>query len=334
MATQVDNYSPAEDYGFPMFDGSTGELMYKVPAPNSLRIRRKAFVRMLGEGIDIQYGKRLVSFDATSGPGVTATFADGSIAKADILIGADGAHSTVRTQLLGPEKAAATLMPLLMCMTICKLPVELIKEFQKHHHRICALFHPDGSFFLVGVHDAYDKPDPADWDFTVGHFWPAEPPTNPLAGRDGGEIIREIKRRMSVLGKWAEPWPSIARSIDERQPAYASFISYWATQRWDDHEARGKVTLMGDAAHPMPPHRGSGLGNAIQDVSKLLEEIKNMKANDSESLQEAVKRYEEEMWPRGAETVRVTVETAKQTQNWDAFKKSSFFTKDLDERVA
>lgn len=59
-----------------------------------------------------------------------------------------------------------------------------------------------------------------------------------------------------------------------------------------------------------------------------------MEAGTAEALLEAVRRYEHEMWPRGAETVRVTVETAKQALNWETLKKSSLFTKDLNERVA
>lgn len=106
----------------------------------------------------MQYGKRLVGFDATSGPGVTATFADGSTANATILIGADGAHSAVRKQLLGPEKAAASLIPLLMNITICKLPVEMIREFQKQHHRIAAIYHPNGSLFFVAGMFSYKFP--------------------------------------------------------------------------------------------------------------------------------------------------------------------------------
>lgn len=54
MTTQVDHVPPSEDYVFPMFNGATGEYIYGVPAPNSLRIRRKAFVKMLGEGIDVE----------------------------------------------------------------------------------------------------------------------------------------------------------------------------------------------------------------------------------------------------------------------------------------
>lgn len=59
-----------------------------------------------------------------------------------------------------------------------------------------------------------------------------------------------------------------------------------------------------------------------------------MKTRDAKALREAVMRYEEEMWPRGAETVRVTVETAKQSQSLEGLRKSSYFTKDLSDRIA
>jgi 2-polyprenyl-6-methoxyphenol hydroxylase-like FAD-dependent oxidoreductase len=48
-------------------------------------------------GIRILHGKRLVGADGDSPDGVTAHFADGTTARADILIGADGIRSTVRT---------------------------------------------------------------------------------------------------------------------------------------------------------------------------------------------------------------------------------------------
>ncbi len=56
-------------------------------------------------GVTFEYGKRLVGVDETDN-GVTARFADGSTATADILIGADGVRSTVRT-LIDPAAPAA-----------------------------------------------------------------------------------------------------------------------------------------------------------------------------------------------------------------------------------
>ncbi len=51
--------------------------------------------RAVAAGVAFEYGKRLVSVDEAP-DAVTARFADGTSATADVLIGADGVHSTVR----------------------------------------------------------------------------------------------------------------------------------------------------------------------------------------------------------------------------------------------
>ena len=56
-------------------------------------------------GVPIRYGKRLVTVDEGA-DGITATFADGTQATADVLIGADGVRSAVRT-LIDPQAPAA-----------------------------------------------------------------------------------------------------------------------------------------------------------------------------------------------------------------------------------
>jgi 2-polyprenyl-6-methoxyphenol hydroxylase-like FAD-dependent oxidoreductase len=55
----------------------------------------------LAEGVRIEHGKRLTSVEETAS-GVVAHFADGSTASGDVLIGADGIHSTVRA-LIDPQ---------------------------------------------------------------------------------------------------------------------------------------------------------------------------------------------------------------------------------------
>ncbi|GLY66412.1 FAD-dependent monooxygenase [Amycolatopsis taiwanensis] len=64
-------------------------------------LHRVLRARALAAGVRFEYGKRLVDVD--DGPaGITARFADGSVADADVLIGADGVRSTVRT-LIDPN---------------------------------------------------------------------------------------------------------------------------------------------------------------------------------------------------------------------------------------
>ena len=57
--------------------------------------------RAAAAGVPVEYGKRLVAADRTA-EGVTARFADGSTATADVLVGADGIRSTVR-RLIDPS---------------------------------------------------------------------------------------------------------------------------------------------------------------------------------------------------------------------------------------
>jgi 2-polyprenyl-6-methoxyphenol hydroxylase-like FAD-dependent oxidoreductase len=60
-----------------------------------------------------QYGKTLadITYDP-SGIGVTAVFADGTTAQGSVLVGCDGPRSKVRELLLGPEKAAVSILGL------------------------------------------------------------------------------------------------------------------------------------------------------------------------------------------------------------------------------
>lgn len=54
ITAQVDNIAPKADAHLPVYNGATGELMHKVPTPYYLRLRRREFARVLGDGIDIQ----------------------------------------------------------------------------------------------------------------------------------------------------------------------------------------------------------------------------------------------------------------------------------------
>ncbi|MFI5715635.1 FAD-dependent monooxygenase [Nocardia sp. NPDC051750] len=64
-------------------------------------LHRVLHERAVAAGVPVEFGKRLVAVDRTDA-GVTARFADGSTATADVLVGADGIRSTVRA-LIDPE---------------------------------------------------------------------------------------------------------------------------------------------------------------------------------------------------------------------------------------
>ena len=95
--------------GVVMADG-TGRVLTEFAGfpdlPPTLALRRADLFRALADhavasGVRIEYGRRLMGAEDT-GDGVTALFDDGSTATGDILVGADGIRSTVRT-LIDPD---------------------------------------------------------------------------------------------------------------------------------------------------------------------------------------------------------------------------------------
>jgi 2-polyprenyl-6-methoxyphenol hydroxylase-like FAD-dependent oxidoreductase len=69
-------------------------------------VNRKTLRQILLEGLDdiVQFDKEFVAFDPASGGAVEAHFADGSTAVGDVIVGADGASSHVRSLLLPEAK--------------------------------------------------------------------------------------------------------------------------------------------------------------------------------------------------------------------------------------
>jgi 2-polyprenyl-6-methoxyphenol hydroxylase-like FAD-dependent oxidoreductase len=110
-----------------------GRCMARFPGLADLQpsqaLWRPALHRALTEqaaanGIHVAHDKRLVGVEETASA-VTATFADGTQATADILVGADGIHSTVR-RLIDPAAPGPDQVPLLNFGGVAdvELPVE------------------------------------------------------------------------------------------------------------------------------------------------------------------------------------------------------------------
>ncbi|MBV9314922.1 MAG: FAD-dependent monooxygenase [Pseudonocardia sp.] len=109
----VDAHEPVIDNSFPahtieLFNSAGKQIEHRpigagivgVTGPRTLK--RATLYRVLHDelarrGVRIEHSKRLIEATITSGDRVTASFADGAQAQADILIGADGIHSATRT---------------------------------------------------------------------------------------------------------------------------------------------------------------------------------------------------------------------------------------------
>jgi 2-polyprenyl-6-methoxyphenol hydroxylase-like FAD-dependent oxidoreductase len=81
------------------------------------------------------------------------------------------------------------------------------------------------------------------------------------------------------------------------------------------------MTLCGDAAHPMTPHRGQGLNNAVQDSANFVAAMCKVKDGQVE-LGEAVDRYDEEMLERGKTEMEVSLKQTLFIHDWETLMQS------------
>jgi 2-polyprenyl-6-methoxyphenol hydroxylase-like FAD-dependent oxidoreductase len=87
-------------------------------------------------------------------------------------------------------------------------------------------------------------------------------------------------------------------------------MKYWVPQPFDNRN--GRITIAGDAAHPMLIYRGQGFQHAILDASQYLDAlIKAHEGAGAGTRALAVSAYDADMMERGAKAVKQSLQEAK-----------------------
>ncbi len=225
----------------------------------------------------VHLNKRLTGIEER-GSGVHLTFADGSTADPDAVIGADGVHSVVRETLQGPQElrftgrvAYRTTFP---ARLLNGAPVsDNTKWWGPDRHIVTYYTKPDHSevYFVTAL------PEP---DFAI-ESWSAKGDLDELRAAYEGfhPLVRAILQACPEVHKWA---------IVERDPL----------TRWGE----GRITLLGDACHPMTPWMAQGAAVSVEDAAVLARCLEGV---DADGLAQAFRRYEATRLPRTAEIQRV-----------------------------
>lgn len=224
-------------------------------------------------GIRIEFGKRLAG--VREGPGaVTALFDDGTEATADLLVGADGIHSLVRElidpQAPGPRYAglisfgAALSEPGVAC-TEGKMPMVLGKQ----------------AFFGYQVFD----------DGTAAWFanLPADLPLSAAEARKtpAGEWLRRLTAAFA-----ADRTPA-ALLIGRTNPADLLVVGAMESMPSVPAWHRGRMVLVGDAAHAPSSSSGQGASLAVESAVELARCLR-----DHPAAEDAFAAYEKMRRPR------------------------------------
>ena len=232
------------DIKFDMIFGESAEAKFGAPYLLAHRGDLHAALASAVPEACIGLSHKLVGLDETS-DGVRLTFANGATAVADAVIGADGVHSTVRDTLFGTSAvnftgriAYRTTYPAALLGE--RKIGDCTKWWGEDRHIVIYYVKPDCS----EVYLVTSQPEP---DFRI-ESWSAKGDVTQLRKAFAG-FDREVEQVLAAcpdVHKWA---------IVDRD----------ALPRWQD----GKVTLLGDACHPMTPYMAQGAAMAIEDAAVL-----------------------------------------------------------------
>ncbi|WP_238010722.1 FAD-dependent monooxygenase [Dactylosporangium sp. AC04546] len=257
----------------------TGDIFYEHPMGDwyderfggpFLGIHRADMHQVLLDAYD---GSPLLGHRATavreSEDAAEVEFANGTTVTADVVIGADGLRSAVREHVTGPDEAVFSAMSCYRGLVpVEKVPGgdEMGLTFFLGPNRHLVVYPVRGGELINFV--AY-VPDP-EWTL---ESWSSKADSAEAVAAFAGwnDTVTTMLANVQETGRWA---------LYDREP-----LRRWST---------GRVTLLGDAAHPMLPHAGQGSNQAIEDVSVLVALL----GDGDLPVADALHRYEQIRKPR------------------------------------
>ncbi|KAJ4371964.1 hypothetical protein N0V83_003737 [Neocucurbitaria cava] len=329
QSVQVDPHVPTkEEDTLTWLQGDTGEVMAAFTFGPFYRLRRSKLRDLLSEGLDIEYDKRLENITyAEDGQSVTAHFADGTTATGSMLVGADGARSSTRQVLLGPDVGAINHLPYAATFVQQRFSKEQALYLRSFHPLFLAGAHPSNTFAFFGMHDAADPDDPSSWTFFFYISWRSSLEEQE-ATKDWTDAQR-LAQQKELSKPFCDPWKSAYEWTPDDAPVWHLGLTEWDPgregHRWDNHN--GLVTMVGDAVHPMTYQRGQGLNHAVTDAGKLRDALVQIQEGGDRAA--LITAFEDEVIKRGGTEVRDCTANTTLLHDWERVKQSPFFTKGM-----
>jgi salicylate hydroxylase len=209
-------------------------------------MHRADYVEFLASNLPagiIHTGRRAVGFDQAADI-ARVKFADGSVAEADVVVGADGIHSELRPHVFPPSKpvfhGTISYRGLVRRERLPDWPMDRWQMWAgpKKHFLVFPVRH--------GAMVNYVGFVPTDEEMKESWSAPGDPEVLRREFDGWDPRIGQVLKQVDKTFRWA---------LYDREP-----LATWT---------KGRLTLLGDAAHPMLPHLGQGANQAIEDGMAL-----------------------------------------------------------------
>ena len=234
------------------------------PKRTNIHIARQALraslLEQLGGKDAVQWGHQLTAYTDNVDGGVDLNFNVNGETKslhADLVVGADGIRSVVRSLLIGEDVTPLRYLDCIVILGIC--PMANLKGVES------VLLDGETVFQTVnGTERIYVMPYAADTVMWQLSFPMTEKEAQDLSTQGPQALKDEACRRT----QWHNPVPQIVKATPVEYisgyPVYDRELITSELLAKSEH-----VTLIGDAAHPMSPFKGQGANQALLDALVL-----------------------------------------------------------------
>ena len=219
---------------------------------------------------NVRLGHTCVGLDTSGGESLRLRFAAGQVAEADVVIGADGVHSLVRDVLFGASPAAYSGL----CAFRALVLADRAPAFARR---------PAQTLWIGPGHHLVHYPVRAGEVVNLVAFAPAGD-----CAVESWTATATVEEFLAEFDGWDRRLVGLIRAAGT--PGRWALLDRAPLTRWSE----GRVTLLGDAAHPMFPFFAQGAAQAIEDAAVLARCL----AEQADDPAAALRRYERLRIPR------------------------------------